>query len=79
MRNTEEKLVPDELREAYALGFQREDHCAGGDSDRAAGHGEWHWLALGPGDMTAPVLILVGYSRSINFGCSGGGMASPPC
>jgi len=75
------KLVPDELREAsYALGIPKwktilrvviPPHFPG-DHQR-------HMLALARvmGE-TAPVLVLVGYSRSINFDVLDGNMASLP-
>lgn len=83
VRNTEEmlKLVPDELREAsYALGVPKWKTIARVVIPTALpGMVSGILLALARvmGE-TAPVLILVGYSRSINFDVLGGNMASLP-
>ena len=83
VRNTEEmlKLVPDELREAsYALGVPKWKTIARVVIPTALpGMVSGILLALARvmGE-TAPVLILVGYSRSINFDVFGGNMASLP-
>ncbi len=83
VRNTEEmlKLVPDELREAsYALGVPKWKTIARVVVPTALpGMISGILLALARviGE-TAPVLILVGYSRSINFDVFSGNMASLP-
>lgn len=83
VRNTEEilKLVPDELREAsYALGVPKWKTIARVVIPTALpGMVSGILLALARvmGE-TAPVLILVGYSRSINFDVFQGNMASLP-
>ena len=83
VRNTEEmlKLVPGELREAsYALGVPKWKTIARVVIPTALpGMVSGILLALARvmGE-TAPVLILVGYSRSINFDVFGGNMASLP-
>lgn len=83
VRNTEEmlKLVPDELREAsYALGVPKWKTIARVVIPTALPgilSGVLLALARVMGE-TAPVLILVGYSRSINFDVFGGNMASLP-
>jgi phosphate transport system permease protein len=83
VRNTEEmlKLVPDELREAsYALGIQKWKTILRVVVPTALpGIVSGIMLALARviGE-TAPVLVLVGYSRSINFDVLDGNMASLP-
>lgn len=83
VRNTEEmlKLVPDELREAsYALGIPQWKTIVRIVVPTALPgtiSGILLALARVMGE-TAPVLILVGYSRSINFDVFEGNMASLP-
>ncbi len=83
VRNTEEmlKLVPDELREAsYALGIPKWKTIARIVVPTALpGIISGFLLALARviGE-TAPVLVLVGYARSINFHPFDGNMASLP-
>ncbi len=83
VRNTEEmlKLVPDELREAsYALGIPKWKTIARIVVPTALpGIISGFLLALARviGE-TAPVLVLVGYARSINFNPFDGNMASLP-
>lgn len=83
VRNTEEilKLVPDELREAsYALGVPQWKTIARIVVPTALPgmiSGILLALARVMGE-TAPVLVLVGYSRSINFDLLEGNMASLP-
>ena len=83
VRNTEEmlKLVPDELREAsYALGVPKWKTIARIVMPTALPgiiSGILLALARVMGE-TAPVLVLVGYSRSINFDVFDGNMASLP-
>ena len=83
VRNTEEmlKLVPDELREAaYALGTPQWKTIARIVIPTALPgiiSGILLALARVMGE-TAPVLILVGYSRAINFDVFEGNMASLP-
>lgn len=83
VRNTEEmlKLVPDELREAsYALGIPKWKTIARVVIPTALPgiiSGILLALARVMGE-TAPVLVLVGYSRSINFDVLDGNMASLP-
>lgn len=83
IRNTEEmlKLVPDELREAsYALGVPKWKTIVKIVIPTALPgmiSGILLALARVMGE-TAPVLILVGYARSINFDAFGGNMASLP-
>jgi len=83
VRNTEEmlKLVPDELREAsYALGIPKWKTIIRIVVPTALPgmiSGILLALARVMGE-TAPVLILVGYSRSINFDVFQGNMASLP-
>ena len=83
VRNTEEmlKLVPDELREAsYALGIPKWKTIARVVIPTALPgiiSGILLALARVIGE-TAPVLVLVGYSRSINFDVFDGNMASLP-
>ena len=83
VRNTEEmlKLVPDELREAsYALGVPKWKTIARIVVPTALPgmiSGILLALARVMGE-TAPVLVLVGYSRSINFDAFDGNMASLP-
>lgn len=83
VRNTEEmlKLVPDELREAsYALGIPKWKTIARVVIPTALPgmiSGVMLALARVIGE-TAPVLVLVGYSRSINFDVFEGNMASLP-
>ena len=83
VRNTEEmlKLVPDELREAsYALGIQKWKTIVKIVVPTALPgmiSGILLALARVMGE-TAPVLVLVGYSRSINFDAFEGNMASLP-
>ncbi|MQA07780.1 MAG: phosphate ABC transporter permease PstA [Pseudonocardiaceae bacterium] len=83
VRSTEEmlRLVPDELREAsYALGVPKWKTIARVVLPTAlSGMVTGVMLALARvlGE-TAPVLILVGYSRSINFNVLEGNMASLP-
>ncbi|GAA2788227.1 phosphate ABC transporter permease PstA [Mycolicibacterium pallens] len=83
VRNTEEmlKLVPDELREAsYALGIPKWKTILKVVIPTALPgiiSGILLALARVMGE-TAPVLVLVGYSRSINFDVFDGNMASLP-
>ncbi|MCH9735617.1 MAG: phosphate ABC transporter permease PstA [Actinomycetia bacterium] len=83
VRNTEEmlKLVPDELREAsYALGIPKWKTIARVVVPTALPgmiSGILLALARVMGE-TAPVLVLVGYSRSINMDAFEGNMASLP-
>ena len=83
VRNTEEmlKLVPDELREAsYALGIPKWKTILRIVIPTALPgiiSGILLALARVMGE-TAPVLVLVGYSRSINFDVLDGNMASLP-
>jgi phosphate transport system permease protein len=83
VRSTEEmlRLVPDELREAsYALGIPKWRTILRVVLPTAfSGIVTGLMLALARimGE-TAPVLVLVGYSRSINFDVSSGNMASLP-
>lgn len=83
VRNTEEmlKLVPDELREAsYALGIPKWKTIARVVVPTALPgmiSGILLALARVMGE-TAPVLVLVGYSRSINTNAFEGNMASLP-
>lgn len=83
VRNTEEmlKLVPDELREAsYALGIPKWKTILRVVIPTALPgiiSGILLALARVMGE-TAPVLVLVGYSRSINFNVLDGNMASLP-
>lgn len=83
VRNTEEmlKLVPDELREAsYALGIPKWKTILRVVIPTALPgiiSGILLALARVMGE-TAPVLVLVGYSRSINFDVTDGNMASLP-
>lgn len=83
VRNTEEmlKLVPDELREAsYALGVPKWKTIARIVVPTALPgiiSGILLSIARVIGE-TAPVLVLVGYSRSINFDIFHGNMASLP-
>ncbi|MEV6772887.1 phosphate ABC transporter permease PstA [Nocardia sp. NPDC051030] len=83
VRSTEEmlKLVPDELREAsYALGIPKWKTIVRIVVPTAAPgmiSGILLSLARVMGE-TAPVLVLVGYSKSINFDISNGNMASLP-
>ncbi len=83
VRNTEEmlKLVPDELREAsYALGVPKWKTILRVVVPTALPgmiSGILLALARVMGE-TAPVLVLVGYSRSINFDAFDGNMASLP-
>lgn len=83
VRNTEEmlKLVPDELREAsYALGVPKWKTIARIVVPTALPgmiSGILLALARVMGE-TAPVLVLVGYARSINFDALDGNMASLP-
>lgn len=83
VRNTEEmlKLVPDELREAsYALGIPKWKTIVRVVVPTALPgmiSGILLALARVMGE-TAPVLVLVGYSRSINFDAFDGNMASLP-
>ena len=83
VRNTEEmlKLVPDELREAsYALGIPKWKTIVRVVVPTALPgiiSGILLALARVMGE-TAPVLVLVGYSRSINFDVFDGNMASLP-
>jgi phosphate transport system permease protein len=83
VRNTEEmlKLVPDELREAsYALGVPKWKTIARIVVPTALPgmiSGILLALARVMGE-TAPVLVLVGYSRSINMDAFEGNMASLP-
>ncbi len=83
VRNTEEmlKLVPDELREAsYALGVPKWKTIVRIVVPTALPgmiSGILLALARVMGE-TAPVLILVGYARSINFDAFNGNMASLP-
>lgn len=83
VRNTEEmlKLVPDELREAsYALGIPKWKTIARVVVPTALPgiiSGILLALARVIGE-TAPVLVLVGYARSINFDPFDGNMASLP-
>ncbi len=83
VRNTEEmlKLVPDELREAsYALGIPKWKTIARVVVPTALpGIISGILLALARiiGE-TAPVLVLVGYARSINYDAFDGNMASLP-
>lgn len=83
VRNTEEmlKLVPDELREAsYALGVPKWKTIVRIVVPTALPgmiSGILLALARVMGE-TAPVLILVGYSRSINYDAFDGNMASLP-
>jgi len=83
IRNTEEmlKLVPDELREAsYALGVPKWKTVVRIVVPTALPgiiSGIFLSLARVIGE-TAPVLLLVGYSRSINFDIFHGNMASLP-
>jgi phosphate transport system permease protein len=83
VRNTEEmlKLVPDELREAsYALGIPKWKTIMRIVVPTALPgiiSGILLALARVIGE-TAPVLVLVGYSRSINFDVFDGNMASLP-
>lgn len=83
VRNTEEmlKLVPDELREAsYALGVPKWKTIARIVVPTALPgmiSGILLALARVMGE-TAPVLVLVGYARSINFDAFNGNMASLP-
>jgi phosphate transport system permease protein len=83
VRNTEEmlKLVPDELREAsYALGIAKWKTILRVVIPTALPgiiSGIMLALARVIGE-TAPVLVLVGYSRSINFDVLDGNMASLP-
>jgi phosphate transport system permease protein len=83
VRNTEEmlKLVPDELREAsYALGIPKWKTIMRVVIPTALPgiiSGILLALARVMGE-TAPVLVLVGYSRSINFDVLDGNMASLP-
>jgi phosphate transport system permease protein len=83
VRNTEEmlKLVPDELREAsYALGIPKWKTILRIVVPTALPgiiSGIMLALARVIGE-TAPVLVLVGYSRSINFDVADGNMASLP-
>jgi phosphate transport system permease protein len=83
VRNTEEmlKLVPDELREAsFALGIPKWKTIARIVVPTALPgiiSGILLALARVMGE-TAPVLVLVGYARSINFDVFDGNMASLP-
>jgi phosphate transport system permease protein len=83
VRNTEEmlKLVPDELREAsFALGIPKWKTIARIVVPTALPgiiSGILLALARVMGE-TAPVLVLVGYARSINFNVFDGNMASLP-
>jgi phosphate transport system permease protein len=83
VRNSEEmlKLVPDELREAsYALGVPKWKTIARVVIPTALPgmiSGVMLALARVIGE-TAPVLVLVGYSRSINYDVFEGNMASLP-
>ena len=83
VRNTEEmlKLVPDELREAsYALGIPKWKTILRVVVPTALPgmiSGILLALARVMGE-TAPVLVLVGYARSINFNAFNGNMASLP-
>jgi phosphate transport system permease protein len=83
VRNTEEmlKLVPDELREAsYALGIPKWKTILRVVVPTALPgiiSGIMLALARVIGE-TAPVLVLVGYSRSINYNAFDGNMASLP-
>jgi phosphate transport system permease protein len=83
VRNTEEmlKLVPDELREAsYALGIPKWKTIARIVVPTALPgiiSGILLALARVMGE-TAPVLVLVGYARSINYDAFNGNMASLP-
>jgi phosphate transport system permease protein len=83
VRNTEEmlKLVPDELREAsYALGIPKWKTILRVVVPTALPgiiSGIMLALARVIGE-TAPVLVLVGYSRSINYDAFDGNMASLP-
>jgi phosphate transport system permease protein len=83
VRNTEEmlKLVPDELREAsYALGIPKWKTIARVVVPTALPgmiSGLLLALARVMGE-TAPVLVLVGYARSINYDPFDGNMASLP-
>ena len=83
IRSTEEmlRLVPDELREAaYALGVPKWLTIVRVVVPTAMSgiiSGVLLALARVMGE-TAPVLVLVGYSRSINFNVFNGNMASLP-
>jgi phosphate transport system permease protein len=83
VRNTEEmlKLVPDELREAsYALGIPKWKTIVRIVVPTALPgiiSGILLSLARVMGE-TAPVLVLVGYARSINYDAFEGNMASLP-
>ena len=83
IRNTEEmlRLVPDELREAaYALGIPKWKTILRIVLPTALSGivtGVMLALARVMGE-TAPVLVLVGYSQSINFDAFSGNMASLP-
>ena len=83
VRNTEEmlKLVPDELREAsYALGIPKWKTILRVVVPTALPgiiSGLLLALARVMGE-TAPVLVLVGYARSINYDAFSGNMASQP-
>ncbi|MBL1077611.1 phosphate ABC transporter permease PstA [Nocardia sp. 2] len=83
VRSTEEmlKLVPDELREAsYALGIPKWKTIVRIVVPTAAPgmiSGILLSIARVMGE-TAPVLVLVGYSKSINFNIADGNMASLP-
>ena len=83
VRSTEEmlKLVPDELREAsYALGIPKWKtimRVAVPIALPGIISGVFLSIARVIGE-TAPVLVLVGYSRSINFDIFNGNMASLP-
>jgi len=83
VRNTEEmlKLVPDELREAsYALGVPKWKTIVRIVVPTALPgmiSGILLALARVMGE-TAPVLVLVGYARSINYDAFSGNMASLP-
>jgi phosphate transport system permease protein len=83
VRSAEEmlRLVPDELREAsYALGIRKWTTIVRVVIPMAA-PGIVSGVLLGVARIigeTAPVLVLVGYSRSINFDIFDGNMASLP-
>jgi phosphate transport system permease protein len=83
VRSSEEmlRLVPDELREAsYALGIRKWTTIVRIVIPMAT-PGIVSGVLLGISRIigeTAPVLVLVGYSRSINFDISEGNMASLP-
>ena len=82
VRNTEEmlKLVRRTSRSLLRFGGSEvEDHCAGGDSDCAAGHGERHSAGAGPGDGRDCAGADPGRLQPIDhFDVFGGNMASLP-